>query len=216
MVKTKNKYNALVDGYFTKLADTHPNEIVKLFKEHEKSTLAALTKEKEALLKEKREAEEQVRQLSVTWSDVTFESPSSGKKICAPAPHAAFGKTTGVSGSLVNAEPITAHEELTNADKIRDCVAYIKRGKTSFINKARVAVAANACACVVANHDKETFSMMYTSDGLPAIDIPCVMISADIAKELESCSDWKVTLVLILESQYTVTLQSEYTRALTF
>jgi hypothetical protein len=42
------------------------------------------------------------------------------------------------------------------------------------LHQARVAVAAGACACVVANHDKETFGMSYTDDGLPfdALNIP--------------------------------------------
>ena len=61
----------------------------------------------------------------------------------------------------------------------RNTVAYIKRGGAPFTKKARVAVAAGAVACVVANHDRETFGMSYTDDGLPfdALNIPCVMIS---------------------------------------
>jgi hypothetical protein len=155
--------------------------------------------------------------LAPVWSNVIFNSPA-GEEICAAACHATFGTIAKVSGSLVNADPITAHVDLKNAHEIQGCVAYIKRGGAPFTKKARVAVAAGACACVVANHDKETFGMSYTDDGLPfeALNIPCVMISADIAEKLESCSSWQITLAPILTSQYTVTLQSEYTRALTF
>jgi hypothetical protein len=151
------------------------------------------------------------------WSNVIFKSPS-GEEICAVARHATFGTITKVSGSLVNADPITAHVDLKNAHEVQGCVAYSKRGGAPFTKKARVAVAAGACACVVANHDKETVDMTFTDDGLPleALNIPCVMISADIAEKLESCSSWQVTLAPILTSQYTVTLQSECTRALTF
>ena len=113
--------------------------------------------------------------------------------MCAQARHATYGILAKVSGPLVNADPITAHTELNNAEQISGCVAYIKRGGAPFTKKARVAVAAGACACVVANHDKETFGMSYTDDGLPfeALNIPCVMISVDIAEKLESSSDWQ-------------------------
>ena len=129
------------------------------------------------------------------WSNVIFKSPS-GEEICAVARHATFGTITKVSGSLVNADPITAHVDLKNAHEVQGCVAYSKRGGAPFTKKARVAVAAGACACVVANHDKETVDMTFTDDGLPleALNIPCVMISADIAEKLESCSSWQVTL----------------------
>jgi hypothetical protein len=133
--------------------------------------------------------------LAPHWSNVTFKSPT-GAEIRAQARHATYGILAKVSGPLVNADPITAHQELNNADKITGCVAYIKRGGAPFTKKARVAVAAGACACVVANHDKETFGMSYTDDGLPfeALNIPCVMISVDIAEKLESSTDWQVSL----------------------
>ena len=155
--------------------------------------------------------------LAPVWSNVIFKSQT-GEEICAAACHATFGTIAKVSGSLVNADPITAHVDLKNAHEIQGCVAYIKRGGAPFTKKARVAVAAGACACVVANHDKQTMRMSYTDDGLPfeALNIPCVMISADIAEKLESCSSWQITLAPILRSQYTVTIQSESTRALTF
>jgi hypothetical protein len=133
--------------------------------------------------------------LAPHWSNVTFKSPT-GAEIRAQARHATYGIIAKVSGPLVNADPITAHQELKNADEISGCVAYIKRGGAPFTKKARVAVAAGACACVVANHDKETFGMSYTDDGLPfeALNIPCVMISVDIAEKLESSANWTVTL----------------------
>jgi len=133
--------------------------------------------------------------LAPHWSNVIFKSQT-GAEIRAVARHATYGTIAKVSGSLVNADPITAHVDLKNAHEIQGCVAYIKRGGAPFTKKARVAVAAGACACVVANHDKETFGMSYTDDGLPfeALNIPCVMISADIAEKLESCSSWQVTL----------------------
>jgi hypothetical protein len=141
--------------------------------------------------------------LAPVWSNVIFNSPS-GEEICVAACHATFGTIAKVSGSLVNADPITAHVDLKNAHEIQGCVAYIKRGGAPFTKKSRVAVAAGACACVVANHDKDTFGMSYTDDGLPfeALNIPCVMISADIAEKLESCSSWQITLAPILTSQY--------------
>ena len=133
--------------------------------------------------------------LAPHWSNITFKSPS-GAEIRAQARHATYGILAKVSGALVNADPITAHTELTNADSIKGCVAYIKRGGAPFTKKARVAVAAGACACVVANHDQETFGMSYTDDGLPfeALNIPCVMISAEIAEKLGSSTDWTVSL----------------------
>jgi len=133
--------------------------------------------------------------LAPHWSNITFKSPS-GAEIRAQARHATYGILAKVSGALVNADPITAHTELTNADQIKGCVAYIKRGGAPFTKKARAAVAAGACACVVANHDKETFGMSYTDDGLPfeALNIPCVMISAEIAEKLGSSTDWTVSL----------------------
>lgn len=133
--------------------------------------------------------------LAPHWSNVIFKSPT-GAEIRAAARHATYGTIAKVSGALVNADPITAHVDLKNSDSIQGCVAYIKRGGAPFTKKARVAVAAGACACVVANHDKETFGMSYTDDGLPfeALNIPCVMISADIAEKLESNDNWQVTL----------------------
>ena len=133
--------------------------------------------------------------LAPHWSNVIFKSPT-GAEIRAAARHATYGTIAKVSGALVNADPITAHVDLKNAHEIQGCVAYIKRGGAPFTKKARVAVAAGACACVVANHDKETFGMSYTDDGQPfeALNIPCVMISADIAEKLESSNNWQVTL----------------------
>ncbi|KAJ1473460.1 hypothetical protein T484DRAFT_1836098 [Baffinella frigidus] len=96
---------------------------------------------------------------------------------------------------------------LQNKFRCPPMVAYIQRGGAPFTKKARVAVAAGAVACVVANSDKETFGMSFTDDGLPfdalilpclpfdALNIPCVMISSDIADKLECAKDWSVTLV---------------------
>ena len=133
--------------------------------------------------------------LAPHWSTVVFRSPT-GAEIRAQARHATYGTIAKVSGPLVNADPITAHTDLVNAAEITGCVAYIKRGGAPFTKKARVAVAAGACACVVANQDKETFGMSYTDDGLPfeALNIPCVMISVDIADKLECGTEWQVSL----------------------
>ncbi|EKX48353.1 hypothetical protein GUITHDRAFT_162467 [Guillardia theta CCMP2712] len=133
--------------------------------------------------------------LAPHWSHVTFTSPT-GVEIRAQARHATYGTIEHISGPLVHADPITAHQELSNADQIRNTVAYIKRGGAPFTKKARVAVAAGAVACVVANHDRETFGMSYTDDGMPfdALNIPCVMISSDVASKLEAFDSWTVVL----------------------
>jgi predicted nucleic acid-binding Zn-ribbon protein len=49
MVKTKNKYNALEDGYFKKLEETDDAEIVQLFRKREKTTIETLTAQKKEL-----------------------------------------------------------------------------------------------------------------------------------------------------------------------
>lgn len=53
----------------------------------------------------------------------------------AQARHATYGTIARVSGPLVNADPITAHTDLANADAINGCVAYIKRGGAPFTKK---------------------------------------------------------------------------------
>jgi len=134
--------------------------------------------------------------LAPHWSHIIFTSPS-GAEIRAQARHATYGTIEDISGRMVHADPLTAHSDLANADAVQGCVAYIKRGGAPFTKKARVAVGAGAIACVVANTDRETFGMSYTDDGLPfqALNIPCVMISSDIASKLEVSDQWNVTLV---------------------
>ena len=69
MVKTKNKYNALVDGYFAKLAEpNNENEIVKLFREHERAKFAELTKDQGVLEKEYIIAKNLVQELTTRRS----------------------------------------------------------------------------------------------------------------------------------------------------
>jgi hypothetical protein len=61
MVKTKNKYNALVDGYFAKLEDpNNEKEIVQLFREHERAKFVELTKKKGEFERDFSIAKEQV------------------------------------------------------------------------------------------------------------------------------------------------------------
>mmetsp|Transcript_1959 Transcript_1959/g.4997 ORF Transcript_1959/g.4997 Transcript_1959/m.4997 type:complete len:313 (+) Transcript_1959:77-1015(+) len=134
--------------------------------------------------------------LAPHWSHIIFTS-GSGAEIRAQARHATYGTIEEVSGPMVLTAPVTAHSDLDNAAAVAGTVAYIQRGGAPFTKKARVAVAAGAVACVVANSDKETFGMSFTDDGLPfdALNIPCVMISSDIADKLECAKDWSVTLV---------------------
>jgi len=134
--------------------------------------------------------------LAPHWSHIIFKAPS-GAEIRAQARHATYGTIDMVAGKLVNADPITAHTPLANAKAVAGNVVYVKRGSAPFTNKARQSVAAGALACVVANSDRETFGMSYTDDGLPfeALNIPCVMISSDIASKLEVSDAWSVTLV---------------------
>ena len=73
MVKTKNKYNALVDGYFAKLEEpNNENEIVKLFREHERAKFVELTKEQGVLEKEYIIAKNRVQQLVTRRSSGCF------------------------------------------------------------------------------------------------------------------------------------------------
>lgn len=134
--------------------------------------------------------------LAPHWSHIIFKAPS-GAEIRAQARHATYGTIEGVAGKLVNAEPITAHCALSNCAAVRGNIVYVKRGSAPFTKKAREAVAAGALACVVANSDRETFGMSYTDDGIPfeSLNIPCVMISSDIASKLEVSEAWSVTLV---------------------
>eukprot|EP00286_Rhodomonas_abbreviata_P018246 CAMPEP_0181310130 /NCGR_PEP_ID=MMETSP1101-20121128/12417_1 /TAXON_ID=46948 /ORGANISM="Rhodomonas abbreviata, Strain Caron Lab Isolate" /LENGTH=694 /DNA_ID=CAMNT_0023416729 /DNA_START=137 /DNA_END=2221 /DNA_ORIENTATION=- len=134
--------------------------------------------------------------LAPHWSHIIFVSPS-GAEIRAQARHATYGTIEDISGKMVHADPLTAHTDLVNSEAVKGSVAYIKRGGAPFTKKARVAVAAGAIACVVANSDRETFGMSYTDDGLPfaALNIPCVMISSDIVSKLEASDEWSVTLV---------------------
>ena len=134
--------------------------------------------------------------LAPHWSHIIFTSPS-GAEIRAQARHATYGTIDEVSGTMVHAEPLTAQRDLQNAAAVAGNVAYIVRGGAPFTKKARVAVAAGAVACVVANTDKETFGMSFTDDGLPfeALNIPCVMISSDIAEKLQCAEGWSVALV---------------------
>jgi len=140
--------------------------------------------------------------LAPHWSKIIFTSPS-GAEIRAQARHATYGTIEDVTGKLVNADPFTAHSDLNNVDAVSGSIAYIKRGGAPFTKKARVAVAAGAIACVVANTDRETFGMSYTDDGEPfeALNIPCVMISSDIAEKLESNAEWSVTLIPAKQEQ---------------
>mmetsp|Transcript_59067 Transcript_59067/g.156865 ORF Transcript_59067/g.156865 Transcript_59067/m.156865 type:complete len:659 (+) Transcript_59067:318-2294(+) len=133
--------------------------------------------------------------LAPHWSHVVFQSPS-GAEIRAQARHATYGSIEAVKGKLVPADPLIAHQDLNNAAEVAGCIVYVKRGGAPFTKKARVAVAAGAIACIVANQDRETFGMSYTDDGLPfaALNIPCVMISSDIAEKLEASTEWRVTL----------------------
>jgi len=137
-----------------------------------------------------------MERLAPHWSHIIFVSPS-GAEIRAQARHATYGTIEDITGKMVHADPLTAHCDLANSDAVRGSVAYIKRGGAPFTKKARVAVAAGAIACVVANTDRETFGMSYTDDGLPfaALNIPCVMISSDIVSKLEASDEWNVTLV---------------------
>jgi hypothetical protein len=100
-----------------------------------------------------------------------------------------------ISGRVVVAEPVTAHEELRNVSDLAGCVAIVQRGQCDFVSKALRAQRAGAVAILVANSPSDSsesdndaaFVMDAGSPGrhspaeLAEIRIPAMMMSFNLA-----------------------------------
>ena len=93
---------------------------------------------------------------------------------------AAFGPglcSDGISAKLVVGTPIHGEEDFKNEDSMEGAVVYVKRGKVSFVEKARRAQKAGAVAVVVSQHvDVWPYTMVDSKTNGEGITIPIVMV----------------------------------------
>lgn len=134
------------------------------------------------------------RSLAMFWP---FTDARGRLEYCPLADFGGVGLCEGadISGRVVIAEPVTAHEELRNASDLAGCVVLVQRGQCDFVSKALRAQRAGAIGVLVANlpsdsaesDDDAAFVMDAGSPGrhspaeLAEIRIPAMMMSFNLA-----------------------------------
>ena len=87
------------------------------------------------------------------------------------------GRFPGINAELVLAQPMLLDGAMENAVVDKDFVALCHRGKCTFLEKARNAQTAGACAVIIASDDEKVLIPDAGDDPADDISIPVIMIS---------------------------------------